>query len=271
MSTILRDLSRPALIGAIEENLCATWALVGKTPLAECEVGPELMRLISGVPSPVCNGVYRARFAAADADARIRDALLPFRSRKLPMIWWAGPSSRPSCMGPRLAAHGLVHADESPGMALDLSTLDRGAPPPPGLAVETVSTTAALERWRQVFQAGFEMPEPVARFFFDALLSLGLGARLPVRHLLGSLRGEPAACCSMFLLAGVAGIYNVATVPDSRRRGCASAMVAALLRQARGEGYRVAILHSTEAGLPVYRRLGFRAYCAIDQYTLGDA
>lgn len=268
MSIILRDVSPPALVAAIENNLHATWNLVGGTPHAEIEYDSALMRLVSGVPAPVCNGVFRARLDPETAGAEIDLALAPFRSRQLPMIWWTGPSSRPQDLGRRLEDRGLVHAGDAPGMALDLASIDDRVQAPPELRIQSVATVRTLRHWLTVFEAGFDMPGPAAKFFFDVFVSLGPEFRLPARHYVGFLDDEPVACSSMFLLAGVAGIYNVATVPHARGRGIGSAMVSTPLMRARGEGYRVAILHATEIGMGVYRRLGFRPYCEIGQYVM---
>ena len=267
MSTILKDLSSTALVAAIEKNLQATWYLVGGTQHADVEYRDDLIQLLSGVPSPICNGVFRACFTSGNADREIEKALLPFQSRNLPMIWWTGPSSRPRDLGQRLEDHGLVHADDSPGMAVDLATVPERVTGPANLHIRSVATVRTLKHWLTAFETGFEMSGPEARFFFDVFASLGPEYRLPARHYVGFLDEKPVACSSMFLLAGVAGIYNVATVPEARGRGIGTAMVCAHLIRARAEGYRAAILHASKAGLGIYQRLGFRQYCEIGQYV----
>lgn len=264
---ILEDFSSAALVAAIEKNLQATWNLVGGTPHADIEYRGDLIRLLSGLPSPVCNGVFRACFDSTDVDREIEKTLRPFTSRDLPMIWWVGPSSRPRDLGRRLESRGLVHAEDSPGMAVVLATVSDRISAPPGLHIRSVATVRTLRHWTTAFATGFGMSECEASFFFDVFASLGPEYRLPARHYVGFVDQEPVACLSMFLLAGVAGIYNVATVPDARERGIGAAMVSAGLIRARAEGYRVAILHATEAGLGVYQRLGFRQYCEISQYV----
>jgi len=76
---------------------------------------------------------------------------------------------------------------------------------------------------------------------------------------LGMLRGVPVSCCDLFRADGWGRIESVATLPEYRRRGFASAVVAAAGRDS-VEGGDEATWLFTEAGGAgerVYRGLGF--------------
>ena len=262
---VLTDLSPPALARAIEANLSATWRSWGCSPHCELHDDGDLVRYVTGIPFPLCNGVFDARLAA-DADARIDETLAYFRERQLPLLWYVGPSNRPADLGARLAARGL-HGGDTPGMAADLRALDEGQPTPAGLTIERVSDERMLRRFGQILCAGFGIPEFVGEAMTPIFIDLGLADDAPFRHYLASLDGGPVAAASAFLGAGVVGIYNVATLPQARRRGIGAAITLAPLREARALGYRVGVLGSSAEGYGVYRRLGFAEYCTLATYA----
>ena len=75
---------------------------------------------------------------------------------------------------------------------------------------------------------------------------------------LGHVDGEPVATSLAVTAEGVVTLFNVATAPEARRRGYGAAMTMAPALAARSQGVAVAALQSTEAGFPVYERLGYR-------------
>ncbi len=260
------ELSKLEIVEAIENNLFEVWSRMVSLPWIESSQEPDMLRYVSGVPFPLCNGILGARFSEPDIDGQIKAALTPFKDRNLPMFWYVGPSSRPASLGEHLKAQGLTLAESVPGMAADLSQLKAPRSIPPEWTIRIVEGREILKEWIQIFSMVYEIPELAADFFFKIMDQIGYWPSLPFRHYLGYWNGEAVACASLFLGAGAAGLYNVATLPEVRGKGLGTVISARTLMDGHLRGYGTGILHSTSMGLPVYQRLGFKEYCRIQIY-----
>ncbi len=267
MGHFLEDFSAPALAKAIEANQIGHLADLGRSPQVELHEGRALTCFVSDIPYPAFNRVLHARFEADDADAEIEATLGIFKSRKVPMTWHTGPSTRPLDMGRRLLAHGLAQLEDEPGMAIDLLSLDVDPPMPSALTIERVRDLKALRAWVYNFDRNFQLPGPAVEAILVIEASLGLREDLPRQLYVGWLKGEPVATSLLFLGAGVAGIYAVGTAPRARRQGIGRAMTLVPLLEARAKGCRIGTLHSSPMGLSLYRRLGFQEYCRLRHYV----
>ena len=87
---------------------------------------------------------------------------------------------------------------------------------------------------------------------------MGVGHHLPLYHFLGRLGAQPVATASLLLAEGIAGVYDVATVPDVRKGGIGTAMMLHILHVARAQGYNHAWLQPSEMAYLFYEQLGFR-------------
>jgi ribosomal protein S18 acetylase RimI-like enzyme len=263
MGPISQDTSSAGMARAIEANLNETFSLLGSSPSTHLhDDDPDLCWYITPkVPHPLFNHVYFTSLPQEeDVDAMIEELTQHFASRQLPLMWSVGPFSRPSALGSHLESHGLRCVEESPGMALDLKVLNEDIPFPSELTIERVSNAEVLSEFVEVMRVGFEMPEFTVEGLFEMFSAVGLTEESPWRNYVGRLDGEVVTTASLAVVAGVAGIYNVATLPKARRRGFGAAMTLAGLGEARELGYRIGILQSSAEGLSVYRRLGFKQY-----------
>lgn len=267
MDDILQDSSASALATAIEANLFDLWSLFHHWPQAEMHDDPDLLWSITNIPFPMFNSILRAKLAPDRVDDTIKAAITRCKTRNVPMLWWTGPATSPADLRVYLEANGLNHEDDLPGMAVDLQILNDNVPIPDGFTIEKVKDIEDLKKWRQPFAAGFGIPEFVADAFIDFFERISFGAQRRFHNYTGWLKGEPVATVSVYYGAGVAGIYNVATIPAARRQGIGALITLAPLLEAREMGYRVGILQSSKMGVNVYRRLGFQEYCTISHFV----
>jgi GNAT superfamily N-acetyltransferase len=262
---VLNDAPDSKIIAAIEDNLFQSWIAMGQIPSVDLYSGNDKIQFISGLNFPICNGVFKARLNSENLDEQVESTLAPFKKRNLPMFWWTGPATLPENLNINLESHGLKHADSWPGMSMKLSDLPK-KDLPPGLIIRPVSNMGMLRLWNQPFTTVFEMPGFVTDFFANIFQYLGFEPDIPFRNYIGLLNDEPVACATVFYGAGVAGIYNIATLEKFRGRGIGTAITTYPLLQTLERGYRYGILHSSHMGFQVYSKIGFKEYCKVHAY-----
>ena len=74
----------------------------------------------------------------------------------------------------------------------------------------------------------------------------------------GRVGGRPVCCAATLMVDGHRYVAWVATLPGEQRKGYADAAMRRSLELAgRAHGERPTVLHATDAGLPVYERMGY--------------
>jgi GNAT superfamily N-acetyltransferase len=261
---ILQDLSDTSIVTAIESNLFESCLMAfEKWQRAELHDDTDMFWSITDIPFPAFNMVLRARLS--DPNSAVEAVITRARQRNVPLLWWIGPSTQPSDLGDTLATFGFI-GEEAVGMAVDLYSLPEYMAKPQGLVIERVDDTKNMEKYNRTARVCFEIPDFAGDALLDRWKNRGLDSQFIFRAYVGLLNGEPVATSSMFLGAGVAGIYSIGTIPEKRRQGIGFAMTLRPLLEARKLGYRVGILQASKIGEPVYKKIGFREYCKLKQY-----
>ena len=218
---------------------------------------PGYVRTINpGVRVPFANGVHRMRLRTDDVADAIRENTEAFREHDVPALWWLSPLTTPNDVDRELAANGWRFDDSMPWMA---ATIDRVRWPqtPPGLQIVRVNGEALHAAWLAGMAAGFGMRGAEEHAMTALAAAVGYGEDAEWVRWAGFLDGRAVASSGLMLGGGVAGIYNVATAPEVRRRGIGAAMTAAAIAEGRAREYQVAVLGASSLGMGVYRRMGF--------------
>jgi Acetyltransferase (GNAT) domain len=195
-----------------------------------------------------------------EAEAEIKAAMSFFDDRGLPfsvrMREGVDPSAETACE--RL---GLVLDEVEPGMML--TEIPAMPPPPAGLEIRrawfeegyddfvvTMSTAMGMP-----LESGYDLISPE---LFDALW---------VEPYTGYVDGEPVATSTLVVSHRVAGVYNVTTLEEHRRKGYAEAMTWHAV--ARGVELRAGMssLQATPMGVPLYEHMGYRTVCVYKDYV----
>lgn len=253
------------MAAAVEANLFAFFQHLATWPRVTVHDEADCCWTISNLPFPLFNSVVRANVPADRADALIERRIDPCLERGVPMLWWTGPSTSPPDLGARLVAKGFFH-EPSVGMAATIGRIDESTPMPM-VRIARVSDAASLAEWSRVLCDSFGAPQSFGEAFAEMAHGVGFGRDSAFRHYLARAGNVPVATCSLFLGAGVAGIYDVSTLPEWRRRGIGAAITRFAMLDAFAAGSRTAILHASALGAGMYRSLGFEDICDIGQYV----
>jgi GNAT superfamily N-acetyltransferase len=128
-------------------------------------------------------------------------------------------------------------------------------PPPSGLRIEAVRSAEQLREFSAVVVQGFAEP---GQNLSDLESSFGPSLLEDERaHLWIGREGERAvSAASAFVDAGINNVTLVATIPDAQRRGYGAALT---WRATLAEPTLPAVLFASDAGRPVYERMGYTA------------
>jgi GNAT superfamily N-acetyltransferase len=266
MTVILSDFTTPALAGANRQNLYDfAWELRDHWKQADFYGDEKLHRWWSPVPMGfIFNAAISLQAPKGDEGGLIGETIAYFQSRDRDQFdWWLSSGLETSGWPRLLAANGLRFLEGVPGMAVDLSTLPETIPHPADLKICRVEDAVMMKTWAKTFQVGYGLPPDWETILLDMMLAT---MQVPGGSYLAFIQGQPVAASSLFPDAGVAGIYNVATLPKWRGKGIGAAMTYYPLLEARRQGYRAGILQSSDMGYKVYQRLGFKEVCRMNCY-----
>jgi GNAT superfamily N-acetyltransferase len=219
---------------------------------------PDMIICASGLPISDFNGVLGPRFGSGQMSSRVEFAMARFKRSGLPMRWLLGPSSSPSKLDCYLLRQGLVEEWKIPGMAIDPGTVKR-EPLPAGLDIHQIRDMRSLRDIIDVSAEAFEIPENARKGWED--INKRLWREDNIAWFLGVLHGKPVSTSLLVSHDEIASVYTVATLKEARGKGVGTAMTREPLLHAKNSGRAVAFLEASEAGLPVYQKLGFRTVC----------
>lgn len=125
----------------------------------------------------------------------------------------------------------------------------------PRVEVQPVCELALQRAFTEITSISFEIPIGIAQ----AVYAHDSAWHGEYRGFVGLADGRPASIVALVRSGGTLGVYSLATHPNRRRQGYGEAtMRAAIETVARETGVERIALQSTEAGYPLYKRMGFR-------------
>lgn len=248
-----------SLLTAIDRNWRVAMRAFGLAPQVHIRDDDQVFWYITGMADPAFNSIMYANLAPGQIRHAVQELYSLRDTYAVPMNWLVGADSRPSDLGRQLVAAGLRHLVDLPLMTTDLAALNHDQARPAGMTIQRVESEQLWAEWIAAEQQGFAVEATIAPALAALRAGMGFGDQLPLEHFLGRLGDQPVATASLLLAEGVAGIYDVSTVPSARRAGVGAAMMQHVLLAARDQGYQHAWLQPSEMAYRFYERLGFRA------------
>jgi GNAT superfamily N-acetyltransferase len=251
-------MNREELLGAGDRNLAAVLRhLARTTPGAAIEDDRDVLLVSTSPtwPGPYHNAVIRLDGALSPA-AVFGRAQAFFEPRCSGYCVWIAAHRDADLEEAALAAgYAQISAAGTPRMVLEHRLAP--VPPPPGITLEEVHDDVDRLDFLTVTVAAYAdapLPPDAAAAQLASLDSLrGPG----VRAVVARRAGRPLGAAMVVADEDVAGIQTVGTIPDARRQGLATACTAWAANAGFALGARVVVLEASDAGEPVYTRMGF--------------
>jgi ribosomal protein S18 acetylase RimI-like enzyme len=260
---ILTDFTPSAMLPACRNNLYQFFANLRNWDKANFTETSSLWRWRTPLAHPWYNGVISLHPPIPDETATIFEVIAYFKANGArDFTWWLAPGAE--AWGGQLEARGFMFNNDPPGMVVQLAQLNENIRTPDGLKIIRVETAKVMKTWAHVFILGYGLPVEWEPDLLDMMVATSLGERQSAY--LAIVEEEPVSAAAMFLGAGVAGIYNVGTLPEWRGKGIGAAITLQPLLGARSQGYRIGTLQSSEMGYKVYKRIGFREMFKASHY-----
>jgi GNAT superfamily N-acetyltransferase len=174
-----------------------------------------------------------------------------YEQRDLPVLFRITPFLQPPELEAALAARGYEAFDTT---LVQLTRLER-PPETPGASNFVVTAPPA-----DVFADAVALLQGSSAQQRDAYFERLKESPLNTRASLAHIDGKPVGVGTVMLEEGLAGVFSMATAPDMRARGVATAILASLLTWAWEHGAAHAYLQvdgDNHRALGVYRKFGF--------------
>jgi hypothetical protein len=226
-------------------------------PEARKEVLPNLVRFVR--PAPGMNFVEYSRLDAAEVDTVIREQVAYFAPMDQPFEWSVCDHDIPPDLKQRLAAHGFAPDDpDDPDMVMVLDLREAPAELLAPVAVDIRPITM-----RDQLDIVISLEERIWGGDFGWMRQR-IGDHLAIPGYLSmyvAYVDETPACVGWTYFhpnSQFAGLWGGSTLPEYRKRGLYTAVLATRVQEAVRRGYRFLTINAGKMSRPIVERHGFQ-------------
>jgi ribosomal protein S18 acetylase RimI-like enzyme len=207
----------------------------------------------TGISSDMFNIVCGIREKKA-----LQSAAEKFHNEKLPFSWWIGFDDDYQQCKKDLEESGFVCDEHESGMFAKIEKLSREKKCDE-LQIALVDNSKRLNNFIQIYRELIPYDANAIEGFYGRASEYILNLESSLKLFVGYFHGQPAATGALFINEDTAGVWDVVTLPQFRRRGIGTDMTLhALFHAFDNFGCRIGVLTASKDGEPVYRKIGFQ-------------
>jgi RimJ/RimL family protein N-acetyltransferase len=231
-------------------------------PVCRCLNEIDCVCMQSDIKDRNFNFIVDAQLKTERIKERIHTLLNVYRAKDIPFVWWLFDTDQPKNLMKFLLDEGLQHQLDMPGMALNLDEYNLQKTQ---LHFEWVKTLDQHKLFDFLHCKANNTSENRFRHM-TRFIPPTIFYNETVKMCIGYFDRNPVVTGILFLDANVAGIYQILTLPEFRKRGFATQMMHFLLKTAKEAGYHFATLQTSKQGLSIYKKGGFRTIATYQQF-----
>jgi ribosomal protein S18 acetylase RimI-like enzyme len=189
---------------------------------------------------------------------QLQQAISIFKNENLPFAWWTGLKDEPHDLGVYLETLQLRQTETELGMAVLLSEL-KPKEKYHNLEIQYVNNESLLKDFVKVLTELVPTDKTAIEKFYFATQKYILHKASALKIFIGYLNNKPIATAALFNDSGVAGIWDIMTLPETRFKGIGTDMTLHALNEGKKLGLSVGVLTASDEGQFVYKKLGFES------------
>lgn len=248
-NNMITELDPAETMPALQQNL-NTMVRLQASDLVRVIDTNQVVRSVSTIPFPLANFVTYANISVPDA---IDKMLVDYPHGQ--SLWFLMPTSTRDIARQGLIANSFSLVEERPiftAKIIDVMPNDSTS-----FNVIEVQTQQQMQDWittQSIAHDGFS--DDVLRIYTSMMTNL-VNNKNTFAYV--AYDGDtPVGCAILTLAGGVAGFYQLAVIPDARRKGVGTALARHRMQVALEHGYHIAGMMVTQMGQIIHSKIGFQ-------------